>query len=130
MDWMNWASIPGRTRDCSVVQNVETGCRTHPASCWLPRGKAANVCEFDHLVQSVRMSGDIPLLSLYTFLVWRERTLPLPLALRSCSCKPYVCIIVTRCFVWQCSWTVLSVCLCHKTTLHTKTWVSCVTCVQ
>jgi hypothetical protein len=70
-------------------------------------------CEFDHLVQRVKMSGAILLLSLYAFLVWRGRTLPLPLALCLRSCKLYVCIIVTPCFDVS-----AERCLCHKTALH------------
>jgi hypothetical protein len=38
-------------------------------------------CEFDHLVQRLRMSGVIPLLYLYVLVAWRGRTLPLLLAL-------------------------------------------------
>jgi hypothetical protein len=72
MGWMIWVLFPAETIEVFILKGVQTGSRFDPASHSMGtrtfyRGTAAG----DHLqlVPSLRMSGAIPLLSLYAFMV-------------------------------------------------------------
>jgi len=78
--WMIWILFPAETREIFILKVVQTGSRFPPS---FPRDgyrdflQRYSSCEA-HLqrVQSLRMSGAIPLLSLYTFIVRKVTTLP------------------------------------------------------
>ena len=87
--WAEWSGVQTlvEARYCLFSKTIQTGSSAHPASysvsIWvLPSGlsgwdmmSTTNL----HLVLRLRMSGAIPLLSLYTFMAWTGATLPLTL---------------------------------------------------
>jgi len=78
MGWMIWILFPAWKREFLILKVVQTGSKFNPDSNLMAtrtfyRGTAAEA--HLQLVPSLRMSGAIPLLSLYAFIVWKV-TLP------------------------------------------------------
>jgi hypothetical protein len=75
--------IPARVRQFSLFHHVQTGPGAHPSSCSVGNGvlspshSGRGVKLTTHLqpVPRSRMSGSIPLLSLYAFMTWKGKTL-------------------------------------------------------
>ena len=70
----------------SLPQNMHTAPEANPAFCfeWVPRvrfpelnGRALKLTTCPHLMPRLRKSGVIPPLLPYTFMVYKEMTLPL-----------------------------------------------------
>ena len=75
-------------RDSSLLQNVKTGWGSHPTSYSIGASQSMQVTAHFHLVPRLRMSGAIPLLSLYAFMAHRGMTSP------SCPYIPGIYILV------------------------------------
>ena len=109
----------------SVVQNVEAGCRAHPASCWVPRGKAARVWNWPFSAEGKNERTYTSALPIRLLGVERENvafTFSCMFMYRQMVCVHYsdtaLCLAVQLNPVY----------VCHKTTLHTDTTISCVKC--
>ena len=78
---------PGRNKIFFVFPNVQTGSEVHPDSYSVgtgilsrdQRGRGVKFITQLRLLPMLRMSGAIPLLPLYAFMVWTAKILPLPL---------------------------------------------------
>ena len=100
-----WPAVPTAAvaTHLSLLQNIQTNCRVHPASCWVGTGNCWQITRLTHKADSIvprlRMSAAVPLLPLCTIMVCLGTAIPL-LSLTpgfkisfACLFKCYMCFL-------------------------------------